>query len=112
MRNNSPSRFVSGAMFNLLQRSPLIPLAIACAVMLLGVGCKKKSSDVAANSANETTLTGKPSDAPVPITPSWRSGKTYVLRLERTQSSELGGIGGGRRGGAQANNAPVESTYA
>ncbi len=111
MRNNSSPRLVSVEMFNQVQRLAPILFTAICATALISGGCKKKSGD-ASDSGNSAPITGKVSDAPVSIKPSWKSGNKYLLRLERTQVGQPGAMGGGRHGGGPANNAPVETTYA
>lgn len=111
MSNNSLPYLVSLAMFNRLQRISAHLIVATCAATLL-VGCNKKSGDAASNSSKETAITGKPTDAPVAITPAWKSGNKYAMRLERTQTGRLGPMGMGGRRGQQANDAPVETVYA
>lgn len=87
--------------------------AVASVALLMCVaGCKKNSSDAAAQ--KDSKITGKPTDPPIAIMPTWKPGNKYLMRLERAQTMPL--PGGGRRGAANAggpqNNAPLEVTYA
>lgn len=81
--------------------------AVAAMVSLLFAGCDKKDS---ARNEKDAPITGKPSDAPVQITPAWKAGQRYHLRLERLQLSELGAVAAQR--GLGTNSAPMEVLYA
>lgn len=94
-------------MLNLARAPHLALLALAIAV----AGCGKPSNSPAGSDRREAPITGKPTDAPVPIAAAWQAGKKYALRLERTQTS-LFGTAVGRRVNPGASNSTVETTYA
>jgi hypothetical protein len=73
----------------------LTALCAAAAFTLTGCG---KSTDGTVE-ADETTITGKPSDPPVALRAAWRPGWTYEVFVQSQQTADLG-MGGRGRGGA------------
>jgi hypothetical protein len=111
MRNNSLTPPVSVVMFKRISSFAAISAAL---LLMFAPGCKRNSSDGSA--PKDSKITGKPTDPAVAITPTWKPGNKYLMRLERAQVMPLPG-GGGRRGplanaGGEQNNAPLEVSYA
>lgn len=94
---------------------PLLCAATLSAALLGLTGCGKSDAPGAAGAsgaaANDTKITGKPSDPPVQLKAVWKPGWKYDVFVQSQQTADLGfgrGRGGGGGGG---NEGGVEATF-
>ena len=83
--------------------------AVVAAVLCLSVtGCRKSGGN---GNQTESKVTGKPSDAPVDMTPKWSPGQRYVMRMESAQTMQMPNAMMGR-GAAPGGTSRMENNFA
>jgi hypothetical protein len=90
-----------------------IQIWVMAVLFCLGAaGCKKSNqSGQAGPGGQEAKIEGKASDAPVEITPKWKPGQRYVMRMESAQTMQMPNVMAGR-GAAPGGTSPMENNFA
>lgn len=90
-----------------MKKFALFSLLAACWLAAFTfAGCGKPAGGA---SADETQITGRPSDPPVELRATWRPGWNYEVFVQSQQTADLG-MGGRGRGGA-GGRADMETTF-